>query len=279
MAESLPATTTTTPPKLERHPHRIVDYPDGAFASHSLLGVGIHALSYRDLCQQIDAWTFSESRPRFCCYVNPHSIVMTRTDRAFHEATRAADLVMADGAGVILASKILGLPVHKRVCGPTSMLTVIEYGLDKDFKHYFFGASEECLEKLSTNIEGKYPDAEIVGKESPPYRPVTEEENEAMIRRINESGANILWVGLGAPKQEKWIAQNLDKLNVNVVLGVGAAFDYHAGIVKWAPNWIRSIGLEWAYRFFQQPRRLLKRNINSFVFLSQVLKSRFSKTK
>ena len=247
----------------------------GAFRSYSLLGVGVHALTYSDLCQQVDAWTFQGTTAKFCCYVNPHSIVMSHSDSDFRAATSAADLVMADGAGIILASKILGLPIHKRVCGPTSMLAVIEYGIDKDFKHYFFGASEECLEKLSSNIKGKFPNAAIVGTESPPYRAVSEEENDAMIRRINESGANMLWVGLGAPKQEKWIAQNLDKLlNVNVVFGVGAAFDYHAGVVKWAPTWIRSIGLEWAYRFVQQPRRLLKRNINSLVFLSRVLKSR-----
>lgn len=276
MADALPTTATTQAHQTTtiQRGTRQPEYLDGAFSAHSLLGVNIHALSYRDLCQQIDAWTFAQSQPRFCCYVNPHSIVMTHKDPSFHAATRSADLVMADGAGVILGSKILGLPVRKRVCGPTSMLAVIEYGVDKDFKHYFFGASEECLEKLSNNIEHKFPGVAIVGTESPPYRALTEEENEAMIRQINESGANILWVGLGAPKQEKWIAENLDRLNVNVVLGVGAAFDYHAGIVKWAPTWIRRIGLEWAYRFVQQPKRLFHRNLNSFVFLSRVLKSR-----
>ena len=244
-----------------------------------VLGVGIHAITYPALCKKIDDWIRNQSPTKFCCYVNPHSIVMTSDDSTFQAAIQSADLVMADGAGVILASKILGLPIRERVSGPTSMLKVIEFGSDRDFKHYFFGASRECLEKLSQNIEAEFPSAMIVGAESPPFRPVTDEENNAMIRRINESGANVLWVGLGAPKQEKWILENRDKLDVSVALAVGAAFDYHAGLVKWAPTWIRRLGLEWAYRFVQQPKRLLRRNLNSFVFLTRVLGSRFSKAK
>ena len=244
-----------------------------------VLGIGIHAISYPALCKKIAEWIKDRSVAKSCYYVNPHSIVMTSSDSTFREAIQSADLVMADGAGVILASKILGLPLRERVSGPTSMLKVIEFGREHSFRHYFFGASEECLGKLSQNILQKYPDAAIVGSESPPFREVSDEETSAMVQRINDSGANVLWVGLGAPKQEKWIADNQDKLNVNVVLGVGAAFDYHAGLVKWPPEWIRRIGLEWAYRFVQQPKRLLRRNLNIFVFLTRVLGSRISKAK
>ena len=239
-----------------------------------LLGVRINCESYESLASKVLSW-IERGEKRYCCFTNPHSIVMCQSDEEFKSATNGSSLTLADGVGVIYASRMLRLPLKERVTGPTSMLRIIEAGLDSGVKHYFYGSSEQTLEALRTNLQSLYPGIKIVGTHSPPFRQLSEAEVSERIQAINEAEPDILWIGLGAPKQEKWVADHLSQVTHTVTMAVGAAFDYHAGTVKWAPKFVRRLGIEWAYRLAQQPRRLFCRNLNSVVFLLLVLKSRF----
>ncbi len=129
---------------------------------------------------------------------------------------------------------------------------------DGSLKHYFYGASEETIALLKERLASDYPGMQVVGLYSPPFRPLTPEEDAEMIAKINASGADVIWIGLGAPKQENWMAAHAGKFS-GVMLGVGAGFNFHAGNIKRAPKWIQKLSLEWLYRLFQDPKRLFKR--------------------
>lgn len=241
-----------------------------------ILGIDVRNTSYSSLCNEILGWCETETRG-YCCFTNPHSLVMCQSDETFREATQAASIVLPDGAGVILGSRLLGYKQLERVTGPTTMLKLIETGLGQQLGHFFYGSSDETLEKLCDNLRQRYPGINICGSISPPFRELEQHELNDHIASINSSGAEVVWVGLGAPKQEIWLHQHFDRLNASVGMAVGAAFDYHAGTVKWAPPFVRKLGIEWAYRFVQQPRRLLRRNLNSFVFVRLILKSKLGR--
>ena len=132
------------------------------------------------------------------------------------------------------------------------------FARDNGLKHYFYGSSEETLSLLKEKLTEKYPHLQIAGMVSPPFRELSEEEDKEMVGKINASGADIIWVGLGAPKQEKWMYAHKDRVN-GVMIGVGAGFDYHAGNIKRAPGWMQKLSLEWLYRLMQDPKRLFKR--------------------
>jgi exopolysaccharide biosynthesis WecB/TagA/CpsF family protein len=142
-----------------------------------------------------------------------------------------------------------------------------EYGL----RHYFYGGAPGVAEELTRRLCDAFPGLEVVGRDSPPFRPLSAEEDAAAIARINEREPDVLWVGLGAPKQERWMADHVDSVQVPIMIGVGAAFDFHSGNIKWAPRWIRLLGMEWAYRLVRAPGRLWKRNLDSPLFLFHVL--------
>jgi exopolysaccharide biosynthesis WecB/TagA/CpsF family protein len=158
----------------------------------------------------------------------------------------------------------------ERVAGPDFMESMFENTKDGRISHYFYGSKQETLDALKENLLSKYPDLNIKGMYSPPFRQLTPQEDEEDIKRINDTGADIIWIGLGAPKQEKWMNAHKDKL-CGVMMGVGAGFDFHAGATKRAPVWIRKIGLEWLYRLFTDPGRLFKRyfvtNVKFFWYL------------
>jgi exopolysaccharide biosynthesis WecB/TagA/CpsF family protein len=138
-------------------------------------------------------------------------------------------------------------------------------------RHYLYGGTPETVRRLAANLQRRCPDLDICGWYAPPFRPLTEQEDRDVIARINALRPDVVWVGLGAPKQEKWMLAHQSKLAATVMIGVGAAFDFHAGVKKWAPSWMRRCGLEWVYRFFQEPARMARRNVGSLIFLYKVL--------
>ena len=147
----------------------------------------------------------------------------------------------------------------KRVFGPTLLNKMLDWGQEKKIKHFFLGSTNKTIEKLTKVIEHDYPSALVCGSISPPFRPLTKEENNTIINKINDTNADIIWVGLGAPKQEKWMYHIIKRLNTKILIGVGAAFDFHAGSKKRAPKWMQSIGLEWLFRLLSEPKRLWRR--------------------
>jgi N-acetylglucosaminyldiphosphoundecaprenol N-acetyl-beta-D-mannosaminyltransferase len=212
-------------------------------------------------------------------------ISITNTESLYH-ATRIpshksyiekADFSCCDGVAVVVAGKILGYQIP-RLHGPDLMYKCCEFGVKQNWRHYFYGGKKGVPEFLRENLKRKFPGLLTVGTFSPPFRELTENEDKMIIKEINRSRPDILWVGLGLLKQETWIAQHLDKIDVPWMIGVGAAFDFLAGTVKRAPEFYRSLGLEWLYRVAFEPR-MIKRNIYSSLIFIPVLREALSKNR
>ena len=194
---------------------------------------------------------------------NTHFAALFRSDPAFRESIDKFDLITPDGMPLVWS---INAQIHAsekltdRVYGPTLMLETIRATRGKPgFRHFLLGGKQSTLDKLTSRFSTDFPDAIISGTHSPPFGEWPEDETENIIRKIRDSGANLVWVGLGCPKQEHWIARNKHLLTPAVYFGIGAAFAFHAGEVKQAPAAIQKLGLEWAYRLAMEPRRLFKR--------------------
>lgn len=198
---------------------------------------------------------------RYICFCNVHTTVMAREDQSYCAIQNHSAYTFADGAPIAAVERYQGFPGVERCAGPDFMDAVFRATMDGSVGHYFYGSTPETVELLREKLEKRYPGIRICGVYSPPFRKLeetAEEEDQADIRRINESGAEIVWIGLGAPKQERWMAVHEGKLN-GTMFGVGAGFNFYAGNVKRAPKWMQRMGLEWLYRLFQDPKRLFNR--------------------
>jgi N-acetylglucosaminyldiphosphoundecaprenol N-acetyl-beta-D-mannosaminyltransferase len=207
---------------------------------------------------------------------------MCLADKKLAEIANKAAMVTMDGQPLRWYAKhVHGVNLNDRVCGPDLMMRCIETGLYRGWRHYFLGGKTDVLLSLCEMFYGRYPEVKIAGSYSPPFRPLTEKENQEIASMINTSKADILWVGLGAPKQEKWIALNLARIHVPVQIGVGAAFDFLSGNIKRAPLFLQRSGLEWAYRIMQDPRllpRYFKTNpIFLYMFFRDYLQTKVAK--
>ena len=209
-----------------------------------------------------------ELKGKYICVSNVHTTIMSYRDEDYRKVQNEAAMALPDGKPLSIVSRNRGFREAGRVPGPDLMPEILKLSEEKGYTHFFYGSKEETLEKLKEKLLANYPDLKIAGMYSPPFRPLTEEEDKAIIEMINNSDADFIWVGLGAPKQEIWMANHKDKLN-GLMIGVGAAFDFHAGTIKRAPKWMQECCLEWLYRISQDPKRLLKRYLDtniSFVF-------------
>ncbi|TIP29580.1 MAG: WecB/TagA/CpsF family glycosyltransferase [Mesorhizobium sp.] len=233
-----------------------------------VLGVPVHALGLVQAVNCVFDWALRrESRTVFLC--NVHSVVTARRNRAHAEAMDSADLVAPDGAPVAWMLRRQGHADQPRISGPDLMWICCRRASELGTAMFLYGGSPGTLQRLEGCIRTEFVGINIVGSYSPPRRPLSAEEDEAVVRIINQSGARIVWVGLGCPKQESWMQGHRGRINA-VMLGVGAAFDFHAGDVKRAPQWMQKSGLEWLHRLFQDPRRLASRYLvtNSLFILA-----------
>lgn len=215
----------------------------------------------------------------FAC-VNPHSVEEARRHAAFREAVAGADLATADGTGIVVGSILLGGQVRDRVCGPDIFPQLCDYlnARKAGTRMFFLGTNDETLAALEKKFGEVYPHLEFAGGFAPPYRKqFSEDEHLEMVERVNASNADVLWVGLGAPKQELWCHHNAHRLNVRLIGPVGGVFDFFTGRVKLPPSWAQEMGMIWLWRLIQQPRRLLRRNLDAPVFLWHVLKQRLGR--
>lgn len=216
--------------------------------------------------------SLEEIRGNYVCVSNVHTTVMAFRDEAYRKVQNESWMTLPDGKPLSIVSRRRGYIEAERVPGPDLMPKVFEISKEKKYRHFFYGSTEETLGMLKKKIEEKYPYLEIAGMYSPPFRKLTEEEDKDIIQMINESKADFVWVALGAPKQEIWMAEHKGKINA-VMLGVGAAFDFEAGTVKRAPKWMQELCLEWLYRIMQDPKRLIARYVDTnFSFLWNVYK-------
>jgi N-acetylglucosaminyldiphosphoundecaprenol N-acetyl-beta-D-mannosaminyltransferase len=239
----------------------------------NILNVPFSCIGYSQVLQQVGLW-HNEQKCRAISFVNPHSIIVSLKNPDMAKALRQSSLILSDGVGVGLASRILGGSHIQRVTGPACMLKLCEWSQYYGYSHYFYGGAEGVVEQLVEHLKEKYPRLKVAGYYCPPFRSLTPQEEEQVVANINSCKPDILWVGLGAPKQEIWINQHLDKIQTTAMIGVGAAFDFHSGRRKWAPQWIRDMGIEWLYRLLLEPRRMWRRSWNNLIFLCCVFGQR-----
>ncbi|MBR8827129.1 MAG: WecB/TagA/CpsF family glycosyltransferase [Gomphosphaeria aponina SAG 52.96 = DSM 107014] len=233
-----------------------------------ILKTSIYATSYEDACDRIFFWATNSTS----CYIvaaNVHVIMTAYWQREYQEIIEGAALVTPDGMPLVLGMGLLGIKKQSRVYGPDLMLAWCDRAAQVAMPIYLYGGTESALSQLQYNLKKQFPGIIITGSYSPPFRQLTPAEVTADRDRIHASGAKVVFVGLGCPKQEEWMAQQVGKLQA-VMIGVGAAFSFHSGEVSQAPRWMMSWGLEWLYRLITEPQRLWKRyliNNPAFVFL------------
>jgi N-acetylglucosaminyldiphosphoundecaprenol N-acetyl-beta-D-mannosaminyltransferase len=228
-----------------------------------VLGVPVAMVDYDEAIEVMDGLVASRRRG-YVCVAPVHALMEARADPEVLRALRGATLVVPDGMPVVWAANLLGEHLGDRVYGPELMLRYSDRCAQRGHRVWLYGGRDQgSLVQLALAMRRRHPGIEIAGGYSPPFRSLSEEEERAVAAQINEARPDVLWVGIGVPKQEKWMARMRDRLEVPVMCGVGAAFDFHAGRVPMAPRWMQRHGLEWLYRSVQEPRRLLPRYLST----------------
>ena len=236
-----------------------------------ILGVGVSAIRMEDAVMCIERWIAERSR-RYVCITGVHGVMECQSDAMLRTIHWQADMVTPDGMPLVWMSHWLGAPRVERVYGPDLMRLISAGSQNGRYRHFYYGGEEGVAERLAQVLAVVNADLEIVGIFSPPFRALTESEDDEIVRRINSADPDIVWVGLGTPKQEYWMAKHREALNAPVLIGVGAAFDFLAGTKKQAPRWLQRHGLEWVFRLASEPRRLGARYIRIVpAFLVQSL--------
>ncbi|MCJ2041934.1 MAG: glycosyltransferase [Methylobacterium sp.] len=223
-----------------------------------ILGVPVSAITLQDAVMTIDAWIRSRRR-HYVCVTGVHGIMECRRDAALREIHASAGMVTPDGMPLVWMAHRLGRPRVRRVYGPDLMREISRISPALGYRHYYFGGGPGLADKLSETLRAAHPGLVVAGTFSPPFGAVTAEEDEAIVRAINASRPDIVWVGLSTPKQERWMSAHRDRIEAPVLIGVGAAFDFLAGTKRQAPRWMQRNGLEWAFRLGTEPRRLWRR--------------------
>src|SRR5579885_271664 len=225
-----------------------------------VLGVRIDAVQIADVISRMQAWIEARSATRFIAVTGMHGVTEAQRDAYVGSILGAADLVVPDGMPLVWLARRQGRPLRRRVYGPELMAAFCEQTSSRRYRHFFYGGAPGVAETLAATFGQRF-GVLAVGSFTPPFRPLTPSEDEEIVSRINASRADIVWVGLSTPKQERWMFEHKSKLNVPVLVGVGAAFDFHTGRVAQAPEWMRENGLEWFFRLMQDPRRLWRRYV------------------
>ena len=215
----------------------------------------------------IEGW-IRRREPHYVCVTGVHGVMESQRDEVLRRIHNQAGLVTPDGMPLVWLSRIRGFRHVDRVYGPDLMLALCERSVVRGYRHFFYGGAEGVPEQLADSLRRRFPGLQVAGTYSPPFRPLTPEEDAEIVQMINEADADIVWVGLSTPKQECWMAAHVGGLMAPVLIGVGAAFDFHTGRKPQAPRWMQRAGLEWLFRLLTEPRRLWKRYlINNPVFV------------
>lgn len=224
-----------------------------------VLGVPLAVTDYDRTLDWIDAAVALGAR-EYLCVAAVHTVMESREDDALREAVDGAAFTVPDGQPLAWALRKLGHEIDARVYGPELMERACARAARSGQRFYLYGGRDDrALAQLVANLLDRHPGLQLAGGHSPPHRPLSDAEGDEVAARINAARADVVWVGIGVPKQEKWMAAMRDRLDAPVLIGVGAAFDFHAGLVAQAPAWMQRRGLEWLFRLVQEPRRLWKR--------------------
>jgi N-acetylglucosaminyldiphosphoundecaprenol N-acetyl-beta-D-mannosaminyltransferase len=235
-----------------------------------VIGFSVTCLSFKEQIDHILEWA-SDRVSKVVCVANVHMLMEAHRSN-LDLVLRNADMVTPDGMPLVWMLRLLGVSKQERVAGPDMLRAVCEAAQQKKVSVFFLGSEFYILERIQTRLNKEFPNLNIAAMEPLPFRPLTPAEDEAIIQKVNQSGAGIVLLSLGCPKQEYWMHDHKDRINA-VMIGLGGAFSMFAGIHKRAPQWIQSLGFEWLYRLLQEPRRLWKRyvlTIPPFIFLALV---------
>jgi N-acetylglucosaminyldiphosphoundecaprenol N-acetyl-beta-D-mannosaminyltransferase len=245
--------------------------PTSSPACYNILGINLSAINMDLALSQITTWIANRIQ-EYVCVTNVHVVMEAQRNLYLRRILNRAGMVTPDGMPLVWIGHLGGFTHIERVYGPDLMLAVCHLSQQKGWRQFFYGGASGVAERLVARLSIQYPGLIVAGCDTPPFRSLSLEEDQADIDKINASGADIVWVGLGAPKQEIWMAEHLSKINAPVMIGVGAAFDFHAGLKPQAPIWMQRSGLEWFFRLISEPRRLWKRYlINNPLFLLYTL--------
>jgi N-acetylglucosaminyldiphosphoundecaprenol N-acetyl-beta-D-mannosaminyltransferase len=233
-----------------------------------VLGIPVDAVQIPDAIARMEDWIAARQGSHYVAVTGMHGVSESRRDPEFRTILRTADLVVPDGMPLVWLGRLNGHTLRRRVYGPELMLEFCRATADRRVRHYFYGGADGVADALAATMAERFPNLVVAGTFCPPFRPLDPGEDADIVARINDARADVLWVGLSTPKQERWMYRHRNLLNVPVMVGVGAAFDMHTGRVKQAPVWMRENGLEWCYRLVREPQRLWRRYLvlgSSFV--------------
>jgi N-acetylglucosaminyldiphosphoundecaprenol N-acetyl-beta-D-mannosaminyltransferase len=253
-------------------PPREIEIPGqrfGAWATFSVLGVRVSAVQIPDVIAEMESWISWRDASRYIAVTGMHGITEAQHDSNFKEVLNQADLVVPDGMPLVWLGRLRGHAMSRRVYGPELMMSFCRETAGREYRHFLYGGDAGVAKKLADELTESCPGIRFVGSYAPPYRELTLEEDAQIVDTINRAAPDVLWVGLSTPKQEKWMWEHRERLNVPVMVGVGAAFDFLSKRKQQAPAWMQESGLEWLFRLFQEPRRLWKRYLvggAQFVF-------------
>lgn len=229
----------------------------------TVFGVPVQAVSMAEMLDMIDDWIMDGVR-QFICTVDVHALMESQADDEIRRVYGSAGaVVIADGMPIVWLLRRHGCPTAERICGPDLMPALFRRSETRPYRHFLYGASKDTLAQLRHRLACDFPRAPIVGAYSPPFRPLSPAEDAQIVELVNAADPDIVWVGLGAPKQDRWMAAHRSALRAPVLIGVGAAFDMLAGTVRRAPVIFQRTGCEWMFRIAQEPRRLFKRYLKS----------------
>ncbi len=228
----------------------------------NVLGVGISVLNLHTALAAVAA-AVAQRRKGYICITGVHGVMEAQDNDAFRKMLNQAFLCTPDGMPMVWVGRWRGHQEMRRVYGPDFMLEVCRWSQPSGCRHFFYGGAPGVAEELRVRLTARFPGLQVVGCYTPPFRPLTPDEKVTLQQQIHAAQPDVMWVGLSTPKQERFMAEYLPQLEVTLMIGVGAAFDFHAGRVKQAPRWVQRSGLEWFYRMCSEPRRLAGRYLRN----------------
>ncbi|HKT69231.1 MAG TPA: WecB/TagA/CpsF family glycosyltransferase [Terriglobales bacterium] len=233
--------------------------PQPAPPAFDVLGVRVDAVQIPEMIRRLEQWIADGPRGRYVTLTNVHAIMEAQGEPAFRQVLNQAASVCPDGMPLVWMGRRAGYRMPRRVYGPDLLWDFCRATAGQRYSHFFYGGGPGIADRLAAELKARFPGMRVAGCYSPPFCPLAAEKDAAVVRMINNAAPDLLWVGLGCPKQEFWMHEHARRLRVPVMLGVGQAFDIYAGSLRQAPRWMREHGLEWLFRLCLEPRRLGKR--------------------
>jgi N-acetylglucosaminyldiphosphoundecaprenol N-acetyl-beta-D-mannosaminyltransferase len=268
----MPPTASRAPTKSQPSDLLVIRTPERPELPRvDVLGVGVCAINLTDALAAIENWIATREQ-HYVCITGVHGVMECQRDDALRRIHNGAGLVTPDGMPLVWLGRWQGHKHMDRVYGPDLMLACCARAMARGDRHFLYGGGEGVAERLKARLQRRFPGLDVVGTYTPGFAPLTTAEDAEIVDRINGADPDIVWVGLSTPKQERWMAEHVGRIRAPVLIGVGAAFDFHAGLKRQAPRWMQRSGLEWLFRLATEPRRLWRRYLrNNPAFVWRVL--------